>query len=219
MKEIIKKLSHFTTKERFDLFEKIILYRTRYLSVLIEDVYSPHNASAILRSCDLFGIQDVHIVENKNKFTLSKGVALGSSKWLNLINHNQSENNTIQAINKLKSDGYKIVATVPQKDAQLLEEFDITDSPRVIMFGTELQGLSDIAIENADEFLKIPQFGFTESFNISVAVAVIMHHLSWKMKQQNINWELSDVEKDEILIDWLKKSVKNADKIINKFFK
>ena len=215
--ELIRYLSQFITEERFSLFNKIIKDRTRYMTVVLEDIFQPHNASAVLRSCDCFGVQDVHIIENENEYTVNPDVALGSSKWLNLYKYNEKENNTLDTINKLKEKGYRIIATTPHTDDVNLEDFDISKGKFALMFGSEQPGLSKIAMENADEFLKIPMYGFTESFNISVSAAIILHHLSLKLRQSDIDFKLTNTEQQEITLEWLKRSIKDSEKIIKKF--
>ncbi len=211
--EILKK---YVTEHRWELFNKVLSYRTRYITVVLEDIYQPHNASAVLRTCDIFGIQDVHIIENRNKYTINPQVAVGAFKWLNLIKYNRLENNTLEAIKKLKSEGYRIVATTPHTNDTELSDFDLSKGKVALLFGSELPGLTDIALQNADEFLKIEMFGFTESFNISVSVAIILHHLVNKLHKSALNWQLTENEKQEILLQWLKKSVKKADEILKR---
>lgn len=217
-KELLKHLSEFISENRKQRFEDIINFRTKYISVVLEDIYQSHNASAVLRSCDCFGIQDVHIIENKNKYVLSENVTLGSSKWLSLHKHNHKEQNTITTINKLKSEGYRIVATSPHKNNSLLENLSL-DRKFALVFGTELEGLSDEAIENADEFVKIPMYGFTESFNISVSAALSLHYLSEKLRKSNINWHLTEEESIDIQLDWMRNTIKMVDVIEKKFLK
>jgi len=217
-KELLKHLSEFISENRKQRFEDIINFRTKYISVVLEDIYQSHNASAVLRSCDCFGIQDVHIIENRNKYVLSENVTLGSSKWLSLHKHNHKEQNTITTINKLKSEGYRIVATSPHKNNSLLENLSL-DRKFALVFGTELEGLSDEAIENADEFVKIPMYGFTESFNISVSAALSLHYLSEKLRKSNINWHLTEEESIDIQLDWMRNTIKMVDVIEKKFLK
>ena len=217
-KELLKHLSEFISENRKQRFEDIINFRTKYISVVLEDIYQSHNASAVLRSCDCFGIQDVHIIENKNKYVLSENVTLGSSKWLSLHKHNHKEQNTITTINKLKSEGYRIVATSPHKNNSLLENLSL-DRKFALVFGTELEGLSDEAIENADEFVKIPMYGFTESFNISVSAALSLHYLSEKLRKSGINWHLTEEESIDIQLDWMRNTIKMVDVIEKKFLK
>ncbi len=211
--EILKK---FVTEERFAKFLDVLKYRTRYATVVLEDIYQPHNASAVLRSCEIFGVQDIHIIENRNKYNPNPDVAVGASKWLNLIKYNGKENNTIDAIKKLKSQGYRIVATTPHRNDTELKEFDIERGKFALVFGSEMPGISDIVFENSDEFLRIDMYGFTESFNISVSVAIVLHYLIEKLHKSDINWQLTEKEKKEILLKWLKNSVKDADNILKK---
>ncbi len=218
MKKEIEFFSQFITENRFELFNKNIDERSRYITVVLEDIFQPHNASAVLRTCDCFGVQDVHIIENKNKYTVNPDVALGASKWLSLKRYNKLSNNTLDAMNKLKSQGYRIVATSPHVVASTPDTLDLEKGKIALMFGSELPGLSDIAMENADEFLQIPMYGFTESFNISVSAAIIISRLTERLRQSNINYQLSENEKDEIMLKWLKNSIKSSKELEEKFY-
>ena len=215
-KALLNHLMELITPKRRALFEKVLDNRTRHIAVVLEDIYQPHNASAVLRSCDLTGIQDVHIIEDKNIYDVNPDVALGSSKWLNLIKHNNDVHNTLLAFNKLKKQGYRIVASTPHKEDYDLENIPL-DKKTAIVFGTELNGLSDIAIENADEFLKIPMYGFTESYNISVSAALILFTLTNRLRNSEINWRLTEEEKTDILLEWSRRSVKRSDIIERQF--
>lgn len=214
---LIKFLSGFVTKNRIQLFNQVLSDRTRYITVVLEDLYQPHNASAVLRTCDCFGIQDVHIIENRNKYTVNPDVALGSSKWLDLVKYNKKDNNTLPAFKKLRKAGYRIVATAPHDNEVTLDEFDLEKGKTALLFGTELNGLTDTAINNADEFLKIHMFGFTESYNISVSVAIVLYHLVNDLKKSNIHWQLSDKEKKSVKLDWLRKSIKMSSYLEKEF--
>ena len=219
MKEdLLKYLSGFVTVERLKAFQDVINLRSRYITVALEDIYQPHNASAVLRSCDCFGIQDVHIIENKNEYTLNPDVALGSSKWINLIKYNKTENNTPETIRQLRDQGYRIIATSPHESKSVnLEDINPENGKMAIFFGTEMRGLSESMQSEADEFLKIPMVGFTESLNISVSAAIIIHNLTSRIRQSDISWQLEKNEKNEILQNWLLTSIKNSDMIVKKF--
>src|SRR5690606_12525524 len=145
----------------------------------LENLFQPHNASAVLRSCDGFGIQDIHIIENYNKYKPNREIDMGSSKWLNTIKYKEKENNTVECIRHLKSKGYKIVATTPHENDCLIDDLPL-DQPTALLFGTELTGLTKEALNEADAFVKIPMFGFTESFNISVSVALALYSVTQK---------------------------------------
>lgn len=213
MKNLISHLSQFVNPGRLETFLKVLANRTRYITVVLEDIYQSQNASAVLRTCDCLGIQDVHIIENKNKFQLNPDVVMGSSKWLNLSRYNNDGNNTESAIQKLRSDGYRIIATSPHRDDKNLDEFDLEEGKVALLFGTELKGLTDNALEQADGYLKIPIVGFTESFNISVSAAIVLYQLTQKIRSTDIDWELSKTERDELLLNWLRKSIKKPELI------
>lgn len=210
-------IAQFVTDEKRAKFQEILEMRTRHLTVVIEDVYQSQNASAVLRTCDCFGIQDVHIIENRNEFKFCKDVELGASKWLSIKKYNEKKENTLDAYNHLKKQGYRIVATSPHKNEQTLDELPI-DGKLALVFGTELNGLSDIAMEHADEFVKIPMHGFTESFNISVSAGIFLANLSRRIRKAELNWKLSEEEKTEVMFNWAKSVVKNPESLVKAFF-
>lgn len=218
-KQLYEHLSGFVLEDRLNRMHQVLNKRTRYLTVGLEDLFQEHNASAVMRTCDLFGVQDIHIVENAYKFHINKDIALGSSQWLTFYDHRELENNSVAAIKHLREKGYRIIATTPHTNDVNLEDFDIEKGKFVLFFGSEVPGLTKKILDNSDEFLKIPMHGFTESFNISVSAAVIMHHLIWKLHNSTINWQLSEDEKYIILTNWLSKSIRKSDLIIKEFNK
>jgi len=216
---IIEYLKTLITENRYKKIEEVIKNRTRYITVVLEDIYQPQNASAVLRTCDCLGIQDVYIIENKNKYNINPDVSLGSEKWLSIIKFNKNSFNTLEAINYLKNKGYRIIATCINKNATSLENFDLTKGKIALLFGTELTGLTEQAISNADECLYIPMFGFTESYNISVSAAIILYTLITKLKNSSIKWQLNEQEVFNIKIEWICKNLKkiNIEKILSDF--
>jgi tRNA (guanosine-2'-O-)-methyltransferase len=218
MKEkLIRHLEQFVTVRRLNLINRVLEQRTRYLTVVLEDIFQPHNASAVLRSCDCFGIQDVHIIENRNTYQVNRDIALGAYKWLTLYKYNKEENNTLPALEKLKKQGYRIVATTPHSNGLPLEDFDLNKGKAALIFGTELGGLTDNVTGMADEFLTVPMVGFTESLNISVTVAIILHHLSNRLRKSAVQWKLSGPENLQIKLQWLKNSISRSDSIEKSF--
>lgn len=215
-KELLKYLSGFVTENRKKRFEEVIAHRTRHLTVVLEDIYQPHNAAAVLRSCDCFGIQDVHVIENQNKFEANPDVELGSAKWITLLKHNSKENNTADCIASLKKNGYRIVVTSPHKNDCTIEELDITHKT-ALFFGTEMRGATPVAFEQADGFVKIPMVGFTESLNISVSAAVTLYTLAQRLKSSSVNWKLKDEEIAEIMLQWLRNSIPKSDLLEKEF--
>jgi tRNA (guanosine-2'-O-)-methyltransferase len=217
-KKLLDFLLTFISDNKLNKFKEKIQYRTRHLTIVLEDIYQPHNASAVLRSCDCFGIQDVHIIENMNKYEVNPDVALGSVKWLSLMKYNQEINNTSSSLNSLKKKGYKIVATSPHKNDFTPETLPL-EQKTALVFGTEMEGLTDNAIKMADAFVRIPMYGFTESLNISVSAALLLFTLSERLRKSGIDWHLSEVEKTDIMLQWAKNVVKRSGSIENEFFR
>ncbi len=217
--KLIEHLSACVTENRLSLFKKVLEDRTRYITVLLEDIYQSQNASAVLRTCDCTGIQDVHIVEHGNEYEINPDVALGSNQWLSLHYYNEKQDNMVVAIEGLKARGYRIVATSPHAEGSTPESFDLAKGKAAIMFGTELNGLTDRALELADEYIQIPMVGFTESYNISVSAAITLCGLRKRLEQSEINWLLSESERSEVLLNWLRTSVKMSEKIESQFRK
>ncbi len=203
-------LSGFVTEQRLDKIRRVLAQRHRYITVMLEDIYQPHNASAVLRSCDAFGIQDVHIVENRNRYRINPDVELGTAQWLSITRYNAGEHNTAEAVRALRKKGYRIVATAPHSDDCLLADLDLSPGPVALMFGTELSGLSDQAMELADEFVRIPMHGFVESFNISVSAALSLYDLDRRLRSSDIAFQLTEDEHCEIQGQWLAASIKKS---------
>jgi tRNA (guanosine-2'-O-)-methyltransferase len=200
-------LSGFVTEQRLQKMRRVLAERTRYLCVAVEDIYQPHNASAVLRTCDCFGIQDVHIIENRNAYCVNPGVELGTAQWLTLHRYRGGDDNTRPAIERLRAFGYRIVATTPHTDQVSLHEFDLAAGPVALLFGNELERLSQAALAEADEHLVIPMHGFVESFNISVSAAIVLHHLSLGLRSAQFEYRLSQDEQDAVLLSWLRSSI------------
>jgi tRNA (guanosine-2'-O-)-methyltransferase len=217
MNKLIEHLSQYITDNKRELIDNALEERTRHLTIVVEDIFQSHNASAVVRTCDCFGIQDIHVIENRNKYTVNPDVTLGSSKWVDIIKYSESsDNNTRNCIEKLKTKGYKIIATTPHHNDVDLDTLPV-DHKTALIFGNEKDGLSPEAIEMADGFVKIPMFGFTESFNISVSAAICMHHLMYKLRQSDIDWKLSKEEKEEIKLRWIKGIIKKGDLLEKEF--
>lgn len=191
-------LASFLSDHRRELLPRLLRQRTRFLTVVVEDIYQSHNASACVRSCDCFGVQDMHIIENSTKYEVNDKVALGSAQWLTT----HCYNDTATCLQTLKDRGYQIVMTSPHEPTCELETYPLT-KPTALVFGNERMGASETVRQMADDVLRIPMYGFTESFNISVAVAVCLHHLVWKIRSTGLAWELSQNEREELLDEWV----------------
>lgn len=215
--KLIEFLSSFITDKRLETFNYVLENRTKYITVILEDIYQSQNASAVLRTCDCFGIQDLHIIENYNKFNVNPRVALGSTNWLDIYNYNSLPSNTSEALKSIKEKGYRIIATSQNKDCLSIDEFDLNKGKVAFVFGNEHRGISEEVKKLADEFVTIPMFGFTESFNISASVSMILFNTILKLRKSEINWKLKDDEIIDLKLKWLKQTIKKSDLLVKKF--
>ncbi|MBH70298.1 MAG: rRNA methyltransferase [Flavobacteriales bacterium] len=213
---LIEHFKQFVSKKRFDLFNKKVQDRTRHITLVLENMYQARNISACLRSADCFGIQDVHIIENDNHFEDDNEVSMGASKWLKINNYNKEKHNTLSTIKLLKKKKYQIITTTTSNENTDLYNIDLNKKIAII-FGSELNGCSNEALSHSDLKMKIPMYGFTESLNVSVAVSICLHYLSKKMRDTKIDWKINKSERENIMLDWLRKSIKSSKKIENIF--
>jgi len=205
---ILGHLQQMISEERWEKFQQVLSQRTRYITVVLEDIFQPHNASAVIRTCELMGIRDLHIIENRNPYEVNRDIVVGSDKWISLHKYNRHNNNTLQCFKNLKSNGYRIVATTPHNNDVLITELPL-DQKTALVLGNEGDGLSDTALQHADAFVKIPTYGFTESYNISVSAAICLYELTRRMRKEVPNWQLTNEETEILLIDYALKSIKN----------
>lgn len=214
--QTIEVLRPFVTENKMQVFETCLAQRTRYITMVLEDIYQPQNASAVLRSCDCFGVQDVHVIENDHAYDINPKVVHGASKWLHIHKYFEEDFNSERCLRQLKSNGYLLVATSPKADSIPLHDMPL-DRPIALMMGTEKHGLSDKAMEMADLLVTIPMVGFTESLNISVSAAICLQDLTYRLRQSEYAWQLSEEEKETLLLEWMRKVVKDAEAIERRF--
>lgn len=213
---LISYLTEFISPRRKERFDEVMAKRINHLQIVVEDLYQAHNASAVLRSCDCFGVQYVHFIENKNAMKVSSEIALGAKGWVSIKKHNGAENNSRACLQKLKDEGFRIVATTPHKNDVTIDQLPV-DKKVALVFGTEKEGISQDVMEMADEFVKIPMYGFTESFNISVSAALCMYELTTRIRETVPNCSLSETEKTDIYLDWLMNSIDKSELIVKEY--
>lgn len=207
---LYERASQLVSENRRELIDRIAPLRTRHITVALEDVYQSHNAAAVLRSCDCFGIQDVHVVERNNPFNPAGDVAVGSSKWVDYYPYPDIQS----AYRTLREKGYRIVATTPHTNDTLITDLDIS-TPVALIFGTELTGLTPEAIDLADEYVKIPMYGFTESFNISVSVALSLFNLTERLRHSNNHaFMQSSNELLDLKLHWLAQTIRDGEQVL-----
>jgi tRNA (guanosine-2'-O-)-methyltransferase len=206
-------LENILTDNRKEKFLKVLKNRTNHFTIAVEDIFQMHNASAVMRSCEVFGIQELNVIEERYGKSIDKEIAMGAQKWVDISTFDSVTN----CIDTLKNKGYQIIATTPHENDCLLDDFDIS-KPSAFFFGTERDGLSEEILQRADDFLKIPMVGFTESLNISVSAAIIIQNLTNRLRNSNIDWQLTE---EEILVkrlDWARKSIKDIKRIEERYY-
>lgn len=206
-------LEGFLTDSRKERFLNVLENRTNHFTIAMEDVYQLHNTSAVMRSCEVFGIQELNVVEQKFGKRIDTEIAMGAQKWVDINRFNSMQN----CMDSLKEKGYQIIATTPHNDSCMLHEFDITKKS-AIFFGTEKEGLSQEVIDQADGYLKIPMVGFTESLNISVSAAIIIQDITTRLRQSDVNWKLTEAEILEKRLSWCRNSIKDIKRIEERYY-
>ncbi len=216
--QLIDYLTEYVSPERLERIKEVLSNRTRYISLVLEDIYKPQNASATLRTCDGLGIQDVHVIENDSPFSLDGDIDLGSAQWITLHRYREKgRDNAETCYAALRDRGYVLVATTPNENSRSLQDLPF-DKKLALVFGNEEKGLSDYTLQEADYTVRLPMYGFTQSFNISASVAITLMYLVEKMRGTNIGWGLTDDEKEALTLEWLRKSIRRCDLIEKKFF-
>jgi len=211
--EYLAFLENILTDNRKEKFQKVLENRTKHFTIAVEDIFQMHNTSAVMRSCEIFGIQELNVIEQRYGKSIDKEIAMGAQKWVDINTFNSITN----CLDTLKSKGYQIIATTPHEDDCLLENF-IISKPSALFFGTERDGLSEEILQRADGFLKIPMVGFTESLNISVSAAIIIQNLTNRLRNSNIDWHLSENEILEKRLAWAKNSIKDIKRIEERYY-
>jgi tRNA (guanosine-2'-O-)-methyltransferase len=211
---LLREFYEMLTPERIQLFEQIIDQRTNHFTVISEDIFQEHNASAIVRSCDSFGIQTLHLIESRNTYQVHEGIARGSNQWVTLEHHYSEGLPSEEIFQRIKERGYKIVATSPHAI-----EYDIfnlpINEPLAFVFGAEKKGVTEAATEQADYLVRIPMYGFAESLNVSVSVAIVLNELRNRLKNSTIDWKLTNEERVRTKLSWCRKHLKSSELIEN----
>jgi tRNA (guanosine-2'-O-)-methyltransferase len=219
--QLFQHFSQFVSDHKKEFIGKVLSQRTRYLTVVLENIYQSQNASAVLRTCECMGIQDVHIIENTAKYQLNIRVLKGADKWLTIERYrSKGINNTETCFKKLKSQGYKILVADPADTGVSIDDVNVMEGRLALVFGNELRGASDYAIQNADGRVRIPMVGFTESLNISVSVAICLTNLLSKLRQPHgPDIFLSNEEQQALKLSWYRKVVRRSDILEREFLR
>lgn len=212
--ERIEYLSGFMLPERFTKLREVLARRTRWMTLCMENTFHPQNASALIRNCEAFGIQDIYTVEELCRFKPNTNIVRGTDKWVDLMRYGTS----LEAIGALRQKGYRIIATTPHRKGATPETFDVTAGPFALVFGTEHAGISEEVIRAADGFIKIPMCGFVESLNVSASAAILIQALSSRLRSSDVPWALTQQEQLPLMLRWMMRSVRDSGTILSRGF-
>ena len=214
LRERIEYLESFLLESRINTLNNALDMRTEYLTVMTENMFHAQNASAIVRHCEAFGVQNIHTVEEDCPFLPTLNIALGTDKWIDIKRHAT----TAEAIKDLRSEGYRIIATTPHQQSCTPETFDVKRGKFVLVFGTEKTGVSKEIMAEADEFLQIPMCGMVDSLNVSASAAILIYMLSQRMRLECDDWHLSDEKRTRTLYDWYRFAVRDSEALLERKF-
>lgn len=210
-------LLQFISNSKKEKIEEKLNNRTRYITAVLENVFDHQNSNAVIRSCEALGMQDIHIINYQSTFKPAKTVNKGSYKWMTVHKHVElDEAFQLSSIKLLKEKGYRIIATIPGKENYSPENLSI-DKPLAVCFGQESSGITNRLLKLSDIQITIPMYGFTESFNISVAAGIVFYELSKRLRKSNINWHLTDSEKEELRWQWLENSLTEINYLLKRY--
>jgi tRNA (guanosine-2'-O-)-methyltransferase len=217
---VVNHFAQFISEHKKEFLERVLEQRTRYITVVLEDIFQSQNASAVVRTCECMGLQEVHVVESKSAYSVNKKVIKGANKWIDLIRYkSKASNNTEECFRNLKEKGYRILVTEPDANGSSIDEISVSDQPLAIVMGNELDGASNYALKHADIKVKIPMYGFTESLNISVSAAICLNTLIPKLRQSSVAWQLTSAEKEFLRLQWYRKIVRRSEIIEKEFLR
>ncbi len=214
--KLLDHLAQFVSEHKKSFVEEVLERRTRYVTVVLENIYQSQNASAVIRTCECMGLQDVHIVEDTTRYNLNIRVLKGSYKWMNLERYKEKNTNNAEAcFRRLRSENYRIFVADPAADGMSIDDLDVSAGKIALVFGNELRGASEYSLANADRKVRIPMYGFTESLNVSVSVAICLNTILGKFRRP----DLTDAEKDLLRLTWYRKIVRRSDVVEREFLR
>jgi tRNA (guanosine-2'-O-)-methyltransferase len=219
-RRLLQHLSQFVSDHKKQFVDKVLNVRTRHITVVLEDVFQSQNASAAVRTCECMGLQDIHIVEQLSKYEINPRVLKGANKWMDLHRyHDRSLNNTEQCYRSLRENGYRILAADPAEDGASIHDVEIGEQKIALVFGNELRGISHYGLSDADQRIRIPMYGFTESLNLSVSVAICLNTLVTKLHSGKENHFIPEEDKEVLRLEWYRKIVRGSEIIEREFLR
>ena len=212
--KIFQHLQQFLTDERLEKLNHFAPEGSDFVLPVIEDVFQFRNAAAIVRSVEACGFHKIIAMESEHEFNPNLRVTKGAETWVEVekLPHN------LDSLREIKNRGYKILAVSPENNATMLSDYDLKE-PVALVFGTEAAGVSEEILDFADETLAIPMYGFTQSFNVSVAAAICVYELKQKLLRSNLDYKLSEEKLWEMKVRWAMNSIKSGEQILAKYLR
>ncbi len=207
-------LKQFLTDERFSKIEFYAQESSDFVLPVMEDIFQFRNAAAIVRSVEACGFHKIVAMESENEFNPNLRVTKGAETWVEV----EKMPHQLESLKKIKERGYKILAVSPEKNAIMLPDYDLKE-PVALVFGTEKEGVTEEILDFADETVAIPMYGFTKSFNVSVAAAICFYDLKQKLVKSDFEYKLSNEKLWNLKVRWAKNSIKSGEEILQKFLK
>lgn len=208
---VLSRLYELISPKKRELLDSISSQRTKYVTVVLEDIVKEFNSSAVMRSCDCFGVQELSIIAENQQFEIQRDIAKGAGNWVDVHTYSGNDSPAARCLHDLKKNGFRIIATSPHAE-KTIDQISINE-PIALVFGTERDGISENIMSEADELVKIPMYGFTESFNISVSAALILNQLRNRLEASNLDWKLNEDEQTLLKIQWCTKIIKNGEQV------
>lgn len=207
-------LKQFLTEERLSKIEFYAQESSDFVLPVMEDIFQFRNAAAIVRSVEACGFHKIVAMESENEFNPNLRVTKGAETWVEV----EKMPHQLESLKKIKEKGYKILAVSPEKNAIMLPDYDLKE-PVALVFGTEKEGVTEEILDFADETVAIPMYGFTKSFNVSVAAAICFYDLKQKLVKSDLDYKLSNEKLWELKVRWAKNSIKSGEEILQKYLK
>lgn len=205
-------LKQFLTDERLSKIEFYAQESSDFVLPVMEDIFQFRNAAAIVRSVEACGFHKIVAMESENEFNPNLRVTKGAETWVEV----EKMPHQLESLKKIKERGYKILAVSPEKNAIMLPDYDLKE-PVALVFGTEKEGVTEEILDFADETLAIPMYGFTKSFNVSVAAAICFYDLKQKLVKSDFEYKLSNEKLWNLKVRWAKNSIKSGEEILQKY--
>ena len=216
--ELLAHVDTFLTDDRRIRLNSVLDNRTTHFCIAMEDLFYERNSGAIIRTADGYGIQNINVIEPSGSFKskVTNIISKGAEKWVTQKQFGDLQTGAKDCINQLRKEGYQIVATTPHASGHTIHDFDITKKSAFFL-GAEKTGISEVVMEEADDYIAMPIFGFTESFNVSVANGILLHELINRLRKSDVDWHLNQEERNDLMLDWTLKSIVSSHLIALKF--